>query len=220
MSDLPILYSFRRCPYAMRARLAVLASGERVELREIVLRDKPAEFLQASAKATVPVLVQNDGAVLEESLDVIDWALFKNDREGWLDFTSDEIEQMRLLIAECDGPFKAVLDAYKYASRNDGINANDERQKAERFLFDLDARLKGNAYLFGARFSLADAAILPFVRQFAHVDRDWFYAQDWPNLTIWLDAFLASDRFASIMQKYPKWQAGDAVTLFGSQITQ
>jgi len=199
----------------MRARLAVLVSGQKVILREVVLREKPPEFLQASAKATVPVLVQQDGSVLEESLDIIDWALSKNDPAGWLDFSAEQIRLMRTLIEECDGPFKAALDAYKYADRKRRNDAIGERQKASRFLSGLDARLAENAYLFGDCFSLADGAILPFVRQFAHVDRDWFYAQDWPHLLRWLDAFLGSQRFALIMQKYPKWQTGDAVTVFG-----
>ena len=215
MSDLPILYSFCRCPYAMRARMAVLASGGQVALREIVLRDKAPEFLQASEKATVPVLVKNDGEVLEESLDIIGWALSANDGEGWLDYSTKQIHQMRLLIAECDGPFKAALDRYKYASRDKICEAKEARRMASNFLMKLDGRLDGNGYLFGEKYSLADGAILPFVRQFAHVDKDWFWSQDWRNLIRWLDAFLGSNRFASIMQKYPKWQAGDAVTVFG-----
>ncbi len=214
MAELPIIYSFRRCPYAMRARLAIAASGQQVELREVVLRDKPEEMLIASPKATVPVLILPDGSVHEESLDVIDWALGQNDRENWLGFSADQLDEMRGLIRTLDGPFKASLDRYKYENRFDGVSARAERDKGSEFVRELDQMLTGKTYLYGETFSLADGAILPFIRQFAHVDKEWFWAQDWPNVLRWLEAFLVSDRFASIMKKYPKWQAGDASTVF------
>lgn len=213
-AELPILYSFRRCPYAMRARLAIAASGQQVELREVVLRDKPEEMLAASPKATVPVLILPNGSVLEESLDVIDWALGQKDREQWLGFSSDQLDEMRGLIRTLDGPFKASLDRYKYENRFDSVSARAERDKGSEFVRELDQMLTGKTYLYGETFSLADGAILPFIRQFAHVDKEWFWAQDWPNVLRWLEAFLASDRFTSIMKKYPKWQAGDASTVF------
>lgn len=218
MVDDPILYSFRRCPYAMRARLAILSSGLSVELREVVLRDKPVEMLEISPKGTVPVLLQSDGSVLEESLDVMDWALAQNDPDRLLDFPLAITDAMRALIAELDGPFKASLDRYKYEYRNDEILARENRDRAAPFLMKLDGLLAEKEFLYGDRTSFADLACAPFVRQFAHVDRDWFWAQNWPSLIKWLDAFLISDRFTSIMDKYPQWKNGEAGIEFGGQL--
>ncbi|MEM6407655.1 MAG: glutathione S-transferase [Pseudomonadota bacterium] len=204
----PILYSFRRCPYAMRGRLALVSAGLETEIREILLRDKAPEFLEASPKGTVPVLV-TEGKVIEESLDVMDWALTQNDPENWRDYP----DEGRDLIATSDGPFKTALDRYKYSTRHNS-DPEIEREKAAQFLRQLDVQLDGKDYLYGAKPTQPDMAILPFVRQFANTDRAWFDAQPWPNLIRWLDAFLASDRFAQIMPKFPKWQAGDPVTLF------
>ncbi|NNF79147.1 MAG: glutathione S-transferase [Rhizobiales bacterium] len=211
---LPLLYSFRRCPYAMRARLAVLASGVRCELREIVLRDKAPAFLAASPKGTVPVVVTAGGDVIEQSLDVMHWALEQNDPGDWL--SPDGVVQAAMddLIAECDGPFKDSLDRYKYANRYEGADPIAERAKAEVFLRKLEERLAKTRYLCGEQICLADMAIAPFVRQFANVDRAWFDGQDWPRLIGWLEAFLASERFEAIFKKYPQWHAGDAPTVF------
>ena len=197
----PILYSFRRCPYAMRARLALASAGITCELREILLRDKAPELLQASPKGTVPVLV-TDTEVIDESLDIMFWALNRNDPEGWLQMPVSG----HSLITRTDSEFKPNLDAYKYK--------DDEpaRTRAATFLQELDAQLSPN--LFGATPKLADMAILTFVRQFAFVDKPWFDAQDWPNLSNWLQDFITSSRFAAIIQKHPKWQAGDTPTLF------
>ncbi len=211
---LPTLYSFRRCPYAMRARLALLASGIRCELREIVLKDKAPEFLAASPKGTVPVVVTPAGEVIEQSLDVMAWALGQNDPNGWLDPEQGDAEAMDALISACDGPFKTALDRYKYATRYEGADPLAERTKGSAFLLRLDEQLSKSPYLFGSKPSLADMAIAPFVRQFANVDRAWFDAQAWPHLISWLEAFLASASFAAIFQKYPKWHAGDAPTVF------
>lgn len=214
-TKLPILYSFRRCPYAMRARLAIAVAGQKCELREILLRDKAAEFLETSPKGTVPVLVDVDGTVLEESIDLMDWALVQHDPENWLRPEVGTLEEMKALVAESDGPFKTALDRYKYANRYEGADALAEREKASVFLRKLDAKLEKSKFLFGSNMSYADAGIVTFVRQFANVNRDWFNAQDWPHLIRWLDAFLESELFASIMQKYPKWEPGDEVTVFG-----
>lgn len=211
----PILYSFRRCPYAMRARLALVASGMQVELREVVLRDKPAEMLEASPKGTVPVMILEGGKVLEESRDIINWALDQHDAEGWLLFSKGELAQMSALVDENDGPFKAALDAYKYSSRDDTIDTSAELGIGADFMKKLDGMLEGKSYLFGDRVSFADAAILPFVRQFAHVDKDWFWSQDWPNVSAWLEVFLESNRFKDIMSKYPQWKSGDNGVVFG-----
>lgn len=206
---LPILYSFRRCPYAMRARLAIASAGITFELREIVLRDKAPEFLTASPKGTVPVVVTG-GTVLEESLDVMHWALGENDPEGWLNVP----QEAHSLIAEADGPFKSALDRTKYATRYKDADPSVEREKASAFLRKLDMMLVEQLYLFGESPSIADMAIAPFVRQFANIDKDWFDAQPWPDLIGWLERFLSSERFAAIMKKNPKWQAGDHVVLF------
>ncbi|MGR3512889.1 MAG: glutathione S-transferase [Paracoccaceae bacterium] len=205
----PILWTFRRCPYAMRARLAIASAGVRVELREILLRDKPEAFLDASPKGTVPV-VQDGETVIEESLDVMLWALNQNDPEGWRDMP----DAGHALIAEADGPFKQALDRTKYAVRFADVDVEAERAKAGAFLMKLDSQLGNNAYLFGDVPRMADMAILPFVRQFAHTDLDWFTAQPWDAVTRWLEAFKASDRFKAIMTKYPPWAPGDAATRF------
>ncbi len=187
----------------MRARLAIAASGISVELREVVLRDKPAELLAASAKATVPVLI--DGAqVIDESYDIMLWALHQNDPEGWLD-GHDET-----LIAQCDGVFKSALDRYKYAD-GDVLGA---RNDATIFVEKLDKKLAGTPYLSGQNFGITDASIVTFIRQFANVDREWFNAEPYQNLHNWLGVFLASERFNAIMHKYPKWQESLPVTLF------
>ena len=204
MNTPPVLYSFRRCPYAMRARLALKSAHICCEIREIVLRDKAFEFLQASPKGTVPVLV-NKGQVIEESLDIMLWALRQNDPEKWLDMPATGQDW----IARADGPFKRDLDRTKYASRYPPEQSAAARNSASIFLRDLNSALAGQAWLFGDTPRLADFALLPFVRQFAHIDRAWFDAQPWPNVRSWLDAFLASERFMSVMMKYEKWQKGD-----------
>ena len=207
----PILYSFRRCPYAMRARMALMASGQAVRLREVVLRDKPAEMLKASPKGTVPVLVLEDGTVIDESLDVMTWALEQNDPGGWL--TADG----EALIAEADGPFKEALDRYKYPNRyeDEGVDKFEQRAKGREFLAKLDEILKDQTYLLGDAISKADIAIFPFVRQFANTDRAWFDAEPLPHLQRWLTGHLESDLFLSVMKKYPQWKMGDAEVDFG-----
>ncbi len=203
----PILYTFRRCPYAMRARLAIAASGVDVELREVLLRDKAPELLEASPKATVPVIVNGDD-IIDESYDIMLWALKQNDPEAWLE-RHDEA-----LIRECDGAFKSALDNYKYGNRHEGPDAIEQRSIASEFLAKLDNILATQPYLSGDKAGMTDMSIATFVRQFANVDRQWFDAEPWPNLIRWLEEFLSSDAFTSIMTKYPKWQAGDPVTLF------
>ena len=202
----PVLYSFRRCPYAMRARLAIASAGQDVELREIVLRDKPAAFLSTSPSGTVPCLVVADG-VIDESLDVMIWALKQNDPEGWLTMP----EAGHDWIARADGPFKDALDRTKYANRYPELDPAEQRGVAAGFLSELDDTI--GQWIFDHP-TLADFAILPFVRQFAFIDKDWFDAQPWPTLQGWLDRFLISDRFAHIMEKYPQWQEGDPPTFF------
>lgn len=204
-----ILYSFRRCPYAMRARLAIASAGLRPEHREIVLRDKAPEFLAASPKGTVPVVVDGE-RVIEQSLDVMRWALAQHDPESLLDMD----DSANALIAQCDSSFKEALDRTKYSARY-GSDPDRERAKAQIFLDVLGARLDQQAFLSGARIGFADLAIFPFIRQFAHIERARFDADAPESLRHWLDHFLHSERFASIMQKYPKWEAGAPLLWFG-----
>ncbi len=208
MTALPILYSFRRCPYAMRARMAVAVSGVQVELREVVLRDKPPEMLEVSPKATVPVLVWPDGQVLEESLDIMLWALGQNDPEGWLAHVDDG------LIEANDGPFKQALDRYKYPHRYDLPDGIRHREAGLVYLADLDAKLRSATFLGGDGRSFTDIAVFPFVRQFAATDPTWFDAQLLPSLQRWLSGLLQSGMFAQIMARYPPWKVGEAQTLF------
>jgi glutathione S-transferase len=195
----------------MRARMAIAASGVRCELREVVLRDKPAELLAASPKGTVPVLVSPDeDRVLEESLDIMLWALRRSDPEHWLNPQSGTLQDMLDLIARCDGDFKHHLDRYKYASRYEAANALEHRGQAAAYLRELEERLAAPSHLFGDRPALADFAIAPFVRQFAIADTAWFGIQPWPRLRAWLDGLFATERFWEIMRKYPPWRSGDA----------
>ena len=200
----PILYSFRRCPYAMRARLALTVSEQKVEHREVVLRNKPRALLDASPKGTVPVLVLPDGRVLDESLDIMLWALKQNDPESWLP-DAQKHESAMALIRQNDGPFKAALDRYKYPDRYEGASSDESREVASQIIERLDEKLVQHKWLLGHSPGLADMAILPFVRQFAHVDRDWFYAQPWQATISWLDQFKTSEIFKTIMKKHEAW---------------
>lgn len=212
----PVLYSFRRCPYAMRARLALASSQTVVELREVLLRDKAPAFLAASPSGTVPCLDFHDGMVIDESLDIMLWALRRNDPEGWLRPGTGSLDDMLALVDELDGPFKTSLDRYKYASRYSECDSLAERRSGSQFLEKLDGMLSGRSFLFGSAPSLADMACLPFVRQFANTDRAWFDATGWNDLGTWLSAFEASDRFNRIMVKYPVWHDGDPVTVLAA----
>lgn len=203
-----ILYSFRRCPYAIRARLAIASAGVPVELREILLRDKPAAFLDASPSATVPCLVSNTG-VLDESLDVMKWALGQSDPEGLLDMP----DAGHTLIDRFDGPFKRALDLTKYAVRHPDSNPETTRAEAMEMLGALEDQL-ADGWLFGTRPTLADLAILPFVRQFANIDKARFDSDATPNISAWLETFLASDRLSSVMKKNPVWAEGDTPLMF------
>ncbi len=210
MPDLPILYSFRRCPYAVRARMALRVSETQCELREVLLADKPEAMIEASPKATVPVLELPDGEVIDESIAVMDWALARNDPENWRDNQDDDADA---LIEQNDGPFKYHLDRYKYHTRYD-CDPVDHRTTARETLQELEARLAKHAFLCGEKRSRADVAIFPFIRQFAATDKDWFAAQDLPHLQAWLDAHLQWKLFKSIMPKRDPWKPGDPVTVF------
>ncbi len=196
-----ILYSFRRCPYAMRARMALSSSGLDYEHREVVLRDKPPEMLEVSPKGTVPVLVTPTGTVIEESLDIMRHALAMKDPEGWLERDDPE------LVAANDGPFKHHLDRYKYATRYADVDPEEHRSAALDILRQLEARLAKDAYLCGAKRGLADIAIFPFIRQFANADRTWFDAQSLPRLQDWLERLITSELFTGVMAKHAQWKA-------------
>ena len=222
MTHHPILYSFRRCPYAIRARLAIARSGLSVELREVVLKDKPAEMLKASPKGTVPVLVlpastEKEGRVIDESRDIMRWALRQNDPDNWL--CGDDpglLWQAEALIQENDFVFKQHLDRYKYFERYPDRPQSNYREQCEVTLIKLERLLEQHRYLVGESCSIADIAIFPFIRQFAHVDREWFYRAPYPALQRWLDQHLNAELFLSVMKKYPPWQPGSQVMMFPS----
>lgn len=211
--EYPILYSFRRCPYAMRARLALHYAGIEREHREVVLRDKPAHMLEISPKGTVPVLLLPDGKVIEESLDIMLWAINQNDPKRWLPDTQQQ--DIYFLIERNDTSFKAHLDRYKYPNRfpDEPCTGTCARDAADGILRDLDQRLAANnGALHGNHKTLSDYAIFPFVRQFAHVDRDWFYCAPYPHLQKWLQENLASELFTEIMEKFNQWTPKDVPT--------
>lgn len=199
-----ILYSYRRCPYAMRARMALKYAGIALEIREIELKNKPAHMLKVSPKATVPVLVLSDGTVLEQSLEIMLWALQQQDKDDWLIADSELTQQ---LIAENDSIFKQALDKYKYAIRFPEDSAEVYRTQGEVFLQRLEILLIQSQYLLSSQISLADIAIFPFIRQFSGVDTIWFEAAPYPKLKIWLKTLIESELFTNIMQKQPAYIA-------------
>ena len=206
MENSPILYTFRRCPFAMRARMALYTAGINPELREVVFRDKPAHMLEISPKGTVPVLQPPDGTVIDESLDVMLWALEQNDPENWLRRKDDALA----LIEENDTTFKNALDRYKYPDRFHDQKDLHWRAEGEKFLQKLEQRLETNGgFLQGNTPTLADHAIFPFIRQFRMPDPAWFDNQmPYPNLRAWLHGLMESTTFKAIMPKLQPWQMG------------
>ncbi|MBU3588018.1 glutathione S-transferase [Polynucleobacter sp. 31A-FELB] len=199
---LPILYSYRRCPYAMRARMALKYAGIQVEHREIALRSKPHSMLLASPKGTVPVLCV-DGYVVDQSLDIMRWALEKSDRDGWIG-VDEEISQA--WIEKNDGPFKVLLDQCKYPNRFPDLNPQDVLNSAiELMLKPMERALQSSKYLMGNKMSLVDVAIFPFIRQFAAVNPQRFEGLPFASVKAWLNQHLESDLFNSVMDKHPTW---------------
>ena len=198
---LPILYSFRRCPYAIRARMAIVRKAFKVEHREVILRDRPAHMMQISPKGTVPVLLLPDGTVIEESLEimqyVLDWQLS---------------EEETIWIERNDFEFKFHLDRYKYPNRYEDIDVLEQRNAALKFLEDLDANLQN----IGLNDNLNDS-LFPFVRQFANHDRDWFDIQSWTNVHNWLASNLESEEFKICMNKNKQWFEGDSPVVFPAE---
>ena len=206
------LYSFRRCPYAMRARLGILFAELQVELREITLKNKPSQMLAISPKGTVPVLQLVDGTVIEESTEIMIWALEQQDPQGLLD--AEVLQQANALIDKNDNEFKYWLDRYKYADRHIDMTQTEYQQKGEIFLQVLEELLTKNPYLLGKTVTIADIGIMPFVRQFAHVDRNVFYSLPYPNLQRWLQDWLQHPFFLQTMTKFQPWQDGDEAVIF------
>ena len=206
----PILYSFRRCPYAMRARLAIAISEQEIRLREIVLKHKPTELLVISPNKTIPVLQINEQEVLDESLEIMVWALSKNDPQQWI---NDSLQEMLSLIDNNDYEFKYWLDKYKYADRFPEYEQAYYRDQAEDFLMVLESRLHQKSYLFADHITLADMAIFPFIRQFANVDKNWFEQSPYLLVQQWLIKLINSDLFISCMKKYPTWlESGEDIS--------
>jgi glutathione S-transferase len=199
----PVLYSFRRCPYAIRARMALNYAGVEFELREVLLRDKPPSMLKASAKGTVPVMLLADGTVIDESADVMRWALAQHDPDHWWSETLKT--ETNTLLEENDFVFKKHLDQYKYADRHPQQPQSIYRTRAENFLQQLEHRLGQQQHLVDQRLTFADVAIFPFVRQFAFVDKSWFDQAPYPLLQSWLCTLLGSALFLNVMTKYPTW---------------
>lgn len=212
--DVPILYSFRRCPYAIRARLAIKISTTPVELREVKLSDKPAQMLACSKKGTVPVLHLPDNSVIDESLDIMRWALSQNDPNNWLSGSTQETSETTHLIDINDNVFKRYLDCYKYFDRYPEHSMEYYRKQAEEFLTILENNLTYTKNLTKDTVSFADVAIFPFIRQFAYVDKDWFDQSEYKNLNDWLNNLLNSQLFDEVMMKFAPWTEGDAARIF------
>ncbi|QIB52322.1 glutathione S-transferase [Pseudomonas sp. OIL-1] len=214
--SLPRLYSFRRCPYAMRARLGLLLAALQVELREVVLKNKPPQMLAISPKGTVPVLeLPGDGSsgrrVIEESREILEWALRQNDPQGLLNV---DLVSANSLIDQNDTEFKHWLDRYKYADRHPELTQSEYRQRGEVFLRLLEQLLTKNENLLGDNISIADIGIMPFVRQFAHVDQEVFYRLPYPHLQQWLKDWLEHPIFQQVMIKFQPWQEGDEIVVY------
>ena len=192
--------------------MAIHISGQRCELREVLLRDKPPSMLEYSAKGTVPVLILQDGKVIDESLDVIDWALNINDPDDWQ--RSKDKEKTKELIKINDGEFKYHLDRYKYSKRYDNEDPEFHRKKCLKFIESVNNELNNSKYIFDDNISYADIVVLPFIRQFRIADIEWFDSLPYDNLKKWLSSFLDSSLLNSIMKKYHLWQEGDSLIIF------
>jgi glutathione S-transferase len=209
--DNPVLYSFRRCPYCMRAHMALKYSGLKVELREVDLNNMPEEALNISAKATVPVLGLTNGSVIDESWDIMIWALTQNDPDNWLGDgdANDYLFAAEMLTETNDFSFKADLDHYKYADRYPDHPEEYYRMACEEFIEELENMLTENKYLLAKQLTLADISIFPFVRQFSLVNKDWFDQAPYPKLQTWLDHLVNSELFQDVFRKHDLWKAGN-----------
>ena len=208
----PILYSFRRCPYAIRARMVLSYMEVSVELREVLLNERPQSLYKISSKGTVPVLLLNDGKVLDESLDIMLWAIEQGEQKLY----EDKLNEQNQLIKYNDTKFKYWLDKYKYHVRYLEHSRDYYQRKCSKTLAEYDMMLRGNAYLMGDRIRLADIAIFPFIRQCANVDQNWFNNK-YPNLNQWLEIWKESRLFKSVMMKYNQWRLGDKLLIVNFQ---
>jgi glutathione S-transferase len=217
----PILYSLRNCPYAMRARIGIHKAQLQIDLREVNLKQKPVEMLAASAKGTVPILVldneQQPLTVIDESLDVMLWALTKKDPDNLLhSFNQSALPKMLVLIRLFDDEFKTCLNAYKAAKRYREDNVIECRQACEVFIQELENRLMQSAFLMSEQESLADIALVPFIRQFAKVERQWYLQAPYPRVRQWLNRYLQSTMFTNVMAKHDLWLTKDAQSFSGN----
>jgi glutathione S-transferase len=217
MKELPVIYSLRNCPYAMRARMAIYKSNQMVLLRDLVLSNKPDEMMQASPKGTVPVLVLENGTVVEESLDVMLWALYESDPGDLLHSVDESIlSEMLKLINEFDSKFKSCLEQYRCAKRYREDNIDECRLACQYYLKILEQRLSKHAFLMSDKESLADIALLPFIRQFARVERQWYLQSPYPKVRLWLNTYLQSRMFSKVMAKHSLWLDGKQEVVFGN----
>jgi len=207
--NLPILYSFRRCPYCMRAHMALKKSGIPIELREVELSNMPEEAIAISPKATVPILVLPDGTFIDESWDIVKWALEQNDPDNWLGENNEYLLDTEMLVETNDFSFKEDLDKYKYADQHPEHSQEHYRQACEEFVEELEVMLTDNSYLLTDRITAADISLFSFIRQFSMVDSPWFDQSPYPKVKSWLNQIVCSDLFESVFQKHEIWQPGD-----------
>ncbi len=214
----PILYSLRRCPYAMRARLALLQAKQTVVLRDIVMTNIPPEMLAVSPTGTVPLLILDDSSIVDESLDIMIWALDQNDPNNLLySEQPDVLPSMLSLINRNDNDFVNALDKYKAASRYHDSDEHHFREQCESFISHIEYCLKEHKYLMGPHPSLADYALLPFLRKFSRIDRKWYLQAPYPNLQNWLNTHYENPLYSKAMKKYPQWLDHREVIFFGGE---
>jgi len=207
----PILYSFRRCPYCIRAHMALKNTGIKIELREVELKNMPQQLLDLTADATVPVLKLSDNEVMTESWDIVKWALSQHDPDNWLGNDNEYFLDAEILIETNDYSFKPDLDHYKYADRYPEQTQEQYRIACETFIEELEDMLSENCYLLADKISLADIGVFPFVRQFSLVDKDWFDQSDYPAVRDWLQRLIDTDLFQQVFERHKLWQINDSV---------
>ena len=194
--------------------MSIVSAGIRCELREVVLRDKPAAMIAISPKATVPVLQLAEGTVIDESFNIMRWALAQRDPEDWLNPPNSLPEEAFALVEQTETQFKPHLDRYKYPDRYTGANAIEQRVECSNFVTLLEERLTVMSYLFGKKACIADIAIFPFVRQFANTDRNWFDHSPYLHTQAWLEKLSSGKHFGIVMKKYPQWKSGSEGVFF------
>ncbi len=202
----PVLYSFRRCPYCMRAHMALKYAGIKVELREVDLNDLPEQVLTISPEATVPALLLPDATTMDESWQIVKWALRQSDPDSWLGVNDGYLLDAEILVETNDFSFKEDLDHYKYSDRFPEHTEQDYREACEEFIEELEDMLDKNSYLITDQLTLADIAVFPFIRQFSLVDKQWFEQAPYPNVRRWLITLIDSELFQQVFQKHALWK--------------